>query len=141
MSCGDTNELAKDFTVGCRAADQVLNIAQTGQQRLEGAAEADPGTDAKQGFGTGIEIDECAIRIDDQDRRCQAAKDIGRYGRTGTGLGSALWRTKNLLVGLVIRVLPSSSSTSTRSECSPRNTSRYCVCVRPASACAIRPSR
>ncbi len=78
MGHGDGNELAENLTVGCRAADQVLNIEQPRQQRLQGAAKADPGADTEQGFGTGIEIDECAVRISDQDGRRQAAKDIGR---------------------------------------------------------------
>jgi hypothetical protein len=51
-------------------------MAQSRQQGVQGSAEADTGTDAQQRLGTGIEINERAIRINDQDGRRQAAEDI-----------------------------------------------------------------
>jgi hypothetical protein len=67
------HQLAEVLTIGRRAADEFLNMAKTGQQRLQGSAAADPGTYPKQGFSAGVEIDESAIRIDDQDSRREAA--------------------------------------------------------------------
>ena len=69
----DLHQLAEVLTIGRRAADEVLNVAKTRQQRLQRSAEADTGTYPQQGFGATVEIDECAIGIDDQDSRREAA--------------------------------------------------------------------
>jgi hypothetical protein len=77
----DADQLAKDLAFRGRSAQQVLHSTQAGQQRLEGTAEAGPATDAKQIFGTGIEIDERAVRIDNQDGGGETAENVPRQGR------------------------------------------------------------
>lgn len=77
----DADQLAKGLAFDGRSAQQVLYSAQVGQQRLKGATEAGSDTDAKQIFGTGIEIDERAVGIDNQDGGGETAENVPRQGR------------------------------------------------------------
>ena len=81
MDRRDPHQLAKDLAFFGRSAQEVLHTTQAGQQRLQGATEARPGTDAKQIFGTGIEINERAVGIDDQDGGSETAENVPRLGR------------------------------------------------------------
>ena len=80
------HQLAEDFTFGSSSEQQVFHIAETWQQRLQGAAKAGPGTDAKEIFGTGIEKNNCAVGIDDQYGGGETAENVTRQGR-GIGAG------------------------------------------------------
>ena len=53
---GDADELAEDLALGRRTPEQVVDTAETGEQRLQGAAPAVPGADTEQVFRTGVEI-------------------------------------------------------------------------------------
>jgi hypothetical protein len=80
---GDADELAEDLARCRRAPKQVLDTAKARQQRRQCAAEAVPGADAEQILGTGVEIDDGAVRIDDQDGGGKAAEDVSRQRRGG----------------------------------------------------------
>jgi hypothetical protein len=53
---------------------------------VEGPAQAGAGTHAQQIFSTGVQVDERAVRFDNQDGGCKAGKDVGRQrGAAGSG--------------------------------------------------------
>ena len=148
MSSRNPDELPKGLAFGSGSTKELLHATQARQQRLQRTAKAGPGTYAKQIFRTGIEIDKRPIRIDDQDGSGEAGEDISGLGRRRVSWRLryvpdliVVWRTKNLIVGLPTNVLPDASTTCTRRECSPRNTSENLVWVDPGSAGTIRPSR
>jgi hypothetical protein len=75
---GDADELAEDLARGRRAPEQVLDVAEARQQRRQGAAKAVPGADTEQVLGAGVEVDEGAVGIDDENGSSKAAEDVGR---------------------------------------------------------------
>ena len=86
MGRRNADELTEGFAFGRCAVEQILDAAQAGHHRVEGPAQAGAGTHAQQIFSTGVQVDERAVRFDNQDGGCKAGKDVGRQrGAAGSG--------------------------------------------------------
>lgn len=72
-----------------------MEIAQLRQQRLQWPADAVAGAQGQEVFGAGVQVVNDAIGIDADDRRGDAAEDVGElrwrsYGRArGRGMGGS----------------------------------------------------
>jgi hypothetical protein len=90
-----TEQLAEAVSFRCGARNEFVEIAQLGQQRLERPADAVAGAQGQQVFGAGVQVVDDAIGIDTDDRRGDAAEDVGElrwrsYGWTlGRGTGGS----------------------------------------------------
>jgi hypothetical protein len=90
-----TEQLAEAVPFCCSARNEFVEIAQLGQQRLERPTDAVAGAQGQEVFGTGVQVVDDAIGIDADDRRGDAAEDVGglrwrSYGRTrGRGTGGS----------------------------------------------------
>jgi len=69
VSGSNADHLSKELTVGCGTPDQFIQLAYIRQQRLQRPAQAVAPTDAEQILGAGIQIDDRAIGINNQDGR------------------------------------------------------------------------
>jgi hypothetical protein len=78
---GDAHHLAEDLALRRGSPYQFIQLAYVGQQRRQRPSNAVACTDTEQVLGAGIEADDGAVGIDDQDRGRQTAKNFRRRRR------------------------------------------------------------
>jgi hypothetical protein len=76
--CRRTEQLPEAVTFCSSTLNQFMQIAQLRKQDLQGPTEAVTGAQGKEVFGAGIQVIHDAVGIDADDRRGDAAEDIGR---------------------------------------------------------------